>query len=544
MVRRRGSTLGLAATLAVAAAFVAVQPLASPWWVYADSDAAYVSSALNVVYGTGTRFFDHPGVPLQELAALTFELRRWASGMPARHAYADGLLLHLDAARPYYRAYGIALFLAGIAVAFALGRRLLGHPLWGAAAGLLVLGAPGLVPMSIQYRADVALPLALLGWALLTAEAARRRDGLLHLAAGLVAGLALTLKLSAAPLLVGLAVAAVWRPPSDGIRWGPAGAWLARRRAAAAVAALAWVAAAVVVNRLRFPFTPTASQLGALAGLAGGAAVCVAVARGFYGWLVAAVVAGILLPVSIDLADGLRMLPWIVRGFTGSGVNDGVTPFADTHLGILRHFPLLEAVPLMLLSLGALAAGIRRRDPVLGPLAAAAVAGVLMASARIVGRDWYFVPGYLLAIPAVLLWLRGSARTGAVAAAALVALAVVPQALHARDPAHAAAAEERTARAAASLRLAPGEVGLTPAEYPTPDTRFFELVQEYDLHVPVRRYRFLPATEPAAALAAARGLRPALALDERGATLSFGGRGYRLEPIRASLPFPLARLVR
>lgn len=553
--RPRAALLALVATLAVAAAFVAAQPLAAPWWFYADSDAVYVSSALNIVGGAGTKFFDHPGLPLQQLAALTFEVRRWFTGADSTRSYVDGLLLHLDATRPYYRAYGIALFLAGVAAAFALGRRLLGHWIWGMAAGLIVLGAPGLVPMSIQFRADTALPLLLLGGTLLTAEAARRRDAPLFLAAAAVAGVSLTVKLSSLPLLVGLAVAAIWRRPVDAELRRVADA-LRRHRIAAASAAALWVAAAVVLNRLRMPFHPKASGV-IVAGLLVAVVLAWALAarrvdrgllRPFFAAVAAAVVAGLLLPVTLTFADGLAMLPWIGRGVTGGGVNETAPLFATGHLGVLSRFPLVYGLPLIVLPVGALFVGIRRRDPVLTPLALAASVALLMTASRIVGREWYFIPPYVLAIAPTLLWLRTVPRRGAAAAAALVGLALVPQALHARDPAREAARETRAARAAEALaagRLAPGQIALTPAEYPVPDTRYFELVQTYDVRPAARRFRFLPATRAAAAFAAAHGLRPVLAVGDIAdrPSISFGDSTlatHRL-PMQAT-PFAVARI--
>src|SRR5262245_684581 len=160
---RRPWVVPLAGVIAVTGVLVARQPLTSPWWVYADSDAPYVASGLNLMSGESTRYFDHPGLPLQQLIALTFRVRlalhEAAGGSRSAPRYADQVMLQLDSARPYYRTFGIVVFVTGTLLAFVLLTRLFGHWSYGAAGSLLWLGAPGLLPMSIQYRADPLLAL-------------------------------------------------------------------------------------------------------------------------------------------------------------------------------------------------------------------------------------------------------------------------------------------------------------------------------------------------------------------------------------------------
>ena len=68
----RWAVLAAAAVVAVAVLIVVAQPLRSPWWTYADADASYTASALNLLLGEDVTFVDHPGLPLTEALAITF----------------------------------------------------------------------------------------------------------------------------------------------------------------------------------------------------------------------------------------------------------------------------------------------------------------------------------------------------------------------------------------------------------------------------------------------------------------------------------------
>jgi hypothetical protein len=97
-LRRNGAVLGLAAVIA-AAVFLAVrQPLGAPWWFYADADATYASSALNMAVGRHANYLDHPGLPELEILTLSFEAVSLPHGGPNR-TWAGDEMLHLDRAR-------------------------------------------------------------------------------------------------------------------------------------------------------------------------------------------------------------------------------------------------------------------------------------------------------------------------------------------------------------------------------------------------------------------------------------------------------------
>ena len=87
MRRVRGLARALAPVAIVVAAaslVVAAQPVTSPWWIYADADGTYSASALNIMAGGHSRYFDHPGLPEQEALAATFSVVSLAHGGPTR----------------------------------------------------------------------------------------------------------------------------------------------------------------------------------------------------------------------------------------------------------------------------------------------------------------------------------------------------------------------------------------------------------------------------------------------------------------------------
>ena len=95
--------LALAAALAAAGVVVASQPVRSPWWTYADADATYTATGLNLLLGKRAKYLDHPGLPLEELLEISFGADWLAHGAPARQRYVDARLLDLDRTRTVYR---------------------------------------------------------------------------------------------------------------------------------------------------------------------------------------------------------------------------------------------------------------------------------------------------------------------------------------------------------------------------------------------------------------------------------------------------------
>ncbi len=490
----------------------------SPWWTYADADAAYSATSLNLLDGEHAEYLDHPGLPLEEAGALVFAAQyaadRVRGDAGSRREFVDRNLSNLDSARPVFRGLAIAFYLAGAALSFLLIGRVLRS--WGAglAAGLLWLAAPGLVAMSIQFRPDVALSVLVVVFAYLAGRGVERRAASDYYAAAFVVGFAMMLKLHAAGLLVPLALAAAWRPPEpDGVG-SPQ-----RSRRWQIVAGLGTVLA-VVANLERVPFRPTGGQLAAtlapvLLVAASFAAVRMApprlrrVLHPSYPRIAAAVLAGLAVPILLDVPDGLQSMVSIENGLTGRGINSSIPLFATP----LSMFWTTLKLPFLIFALAGVGAvvGLVTRDarPVVW-FTGAVVLGT-MAEARLAAIH-YFAPAFVLSVPAAL-WLFRLRRLRVASLLVWpVVLVVTWPAVRDRDSPSKEAREFRAqvARPAAAVaaRLRPGEFALTAPYAPIGDTRYFQLVEQYVEHTPKRAYRFLPATQAAATLAQSSGLRP------------------------------------
>jgi hypothetical protein len=501
---RRAASLAFLLALGLAALIVAAQPLRSPWWTYADADASYTAVALNLVAGYPAQFVDHPGLPVTEATALAFgadALLRGNVSRADREAYVDTRLRDLDRTRAVFRGFAVLLYLAGAALAFVLLARLLGHWTWGLAGSLLWLAAPGLQPMAIQLRPDVALALCCLVFAYLVGRGVEARGARLYASAAFVAGLGLMVKLHAIGLLVPLAVAVLWRPPLAD--WHPP--W---RRLAWVTGALATFS--VLANWDRLPYTPTAAQLFALTGvLALTLVATLAAARKLAAPVPLAYAAGVLLPVLLDPEDGLQALVVLAKSAAGRGVSD--VPSFRTPIFALDDLAGFGGLVLLVVAALSVVYGLRRGDARPVVWAAGALALGVLAWARPVAAH-YLAPSFVLAVPAAL-WLFQ--RTPGARASLLVwplVLLIAWPAFEDRDaPAeHAAKLEEagKLARAEALAGLAPNEVRLVPSYFPDPDVRYFELVQLYVRHSPAYPYRLLPRTEAAIRYAESHGLRP------------------------------------
>jgi dolichyl-phosphate-mannose-protein mannosyltransferase len=500
---RRFAAVALAVGVGLAAVVVTAQPVGSPWWTYADADASYTGAALNLVAGYRAQFVDHPGLPLTEATALLFgadALARGAGSRDARERYVDERLLDLDRTRTIFRGFAIALYLAGSLLAFLALARLLGHWTWGLAGSLLWLAVPGLEPMSIQLRPDVALAFCCLGFAYLVGVGVQARDARLYAGAAALAGFALLVKLHAVGLVVPLAAAVLWRPPERS--WRPPA-----RTVAWSAAAL--VSFSLVVNWERLPFTPTAAQGLALAVVLAATALASAVARLRKAVAVPlAYAAGVLVPVLLDPPDGLQALVVLGNSAVGRGVSD--VPSFQTPLEELRGFVGLGALLVFALAALAAAFGFRRRDPRPVVWASGALVLGILAWARPV-TPHYLAPSFVVAVPAALWLLQRTPRARATLLLWPLVVWIAWPSLRDRDaPAQAAealAAEAAPVRMRALAELDRGEVALTPSYWPDGDVRYFELVQLYVEHSPPYPYRLLPDTAAARRYAHEHGFR-------------------------------------
>jgi hypothetical protein len=526
---RRWAALALATVVAVAAIVVDAQPLRSPWWTYADADASYTASALNLLLGREVTFVDHPGLPLTEGVAAAFAvetlLEEGSLGQEARTAFVDEALLDLDSTRGTFRGFSALVYLLGALLSFVFAARLFGHWTWGLAAGLLWAAAPGLAAMSIQLRPDVALVVLTLVFGFAVAHAVERRSPVWYAGAAAVVGFATMVKLHALALLPALLVAAVWRPPVGPLR-------LRRPARPLLVLALALplLLAAVLLNAWRLPWDVTGVQLGVFAGFAAAIAVVAVAAellgRRLYGLLAVAFAGGVLLPVALDVPDGLRALHYVVRAISGRGVQEDVDSFA-TPIGNLDSIVGREAVLLFVLAAGAGLLGIVRRDPRPVVWSVGALSMGAMAFAR-PPNVHYFAPTYVLAVLA-LLWLLQRTR------GARASLLVWPVVLFLFWPAwekRDVPAAEQELLAASVLEpkryidenLRQGEVTLVPSYWPFEDSRYFELVEIYVEHTPNYPYRSLPTTAAVRPFAQLRGLRPRFYLGPQATNLTVGTR--------------------
>jgi hypothetical protein len=512
-VSRRLDLLAFAVVIAVAAVLVAAQPVTDPWWVYADADATYSASALNIISGGHSHFFDHPGLPEQELLALTFGAVSLSHGGPT-HSWAASEMTHLDRARPVFRGWAILFFVGGAGLAYLLLRRLLGHWTWGLAGGLLWGAIPDLSD-AIQIRPDVLLSALVLVVGFFIVRGWERRSATMYALAALVAGFALMTKLHAVAVLPALVLATVLARPSPGW-WPKLRADVARRRIGIAIAAAIWLAFFVLLNWNRFTISVRNAHpklLAALVLVVAAYAIVTALRPNrffdpLYLALGGAFVVGMAIPLLLVLSDSPRALIETFDTLIGRNINAGITPFGHSATEYFK-FPLLEAEIVVALAGIAAFVGARRRTAWPGLWFASSAVAFLLAALRL-GNLRYYDPAFVLAIPAALWLFR---RTGSAAAPwpvwIVVAAVVVPTFVHMRDPAHAAQRDERVARASTRLEdrlLKPNEVALVSAyTYPGPDARWFELIQLYVPKTPPYPYRFIPADARAIASAAAEG---------------------------------------
>ena len=515
--------LPLATVLTLAALAVEAQPLNSPWWTYADADATYTASGLNLMLGEEVKFVDHPGLPITEVVAVAAGIdtafEEGSLSRDARVRYVDRTLLDLDSARWLFRGFAVVFYLLGALLAFVLAARLFGHWTWGFANGLLWLAAPGLIAMSIQLRPDVLLAALCLVFAFAIARAVERRSVGWYAAAAVVAGFATMVKLHALALLLPLLVAAIWRPPRG--RRAPCGtgpsadlrARASRRRRVDRRA----------VDRARRgpelgpvpvqPWLVTARRDALRARRRGrGRRACEGRHRTSTSMplLVVSFIGGLFIPVTLDLQEGTRALLYIVRNMSGRGVQEGIDPFS-TPLSALDGIVGTPIVFVFLLALVAGIVGVVRREPVPVVWAVAALATGVFAYAR-PPNVHYFAPAFVFSALALLWLLQREPRARMPLLAWVLVLYVVWPAWDNRL--NSTAEQERFAATVASAKsyvdaqLAPNEVALVPSYWPFADSRYFELVQIYVAHSPDYPYRYLPATAAVRSYEQPRQMRP------------------------------------
>jgi hypothetical protein len=530
---RRWAILALGTVITLAVVVVEAQPVRSPWWTYADADASYTASGLNMMLGRPVPFVDHPGLPVTEAVAVVSGIDALRSehslAWTARERYVDRALLDLDGSRWLFRGIAIAFYLLGAALAFVVAARLFGHWSWGLANGLLWVAAPGLAAMSIQLRPDVLLAVLCLVFAFAVARAVESRSVGWFAAAAATIGFATMVKLHALALLPALVVAALWRPaPDDAL---PEAALRARRslrehRVAWGVFGGLWLLVAVLLNWERFPFRPTGSELRVTLLVLGLTAAAVGVSEGvrrldaptwarrvasrFHALLVVAFAAGLLAPVTLDVQDGTNALVRIVKNMSGQGVQEGIEPFS-TPLSALDDIVGTSVVIVFLIALVAGIIGALRRDPVPVVWAVAGLAAGAFAYAR-PPNVHYFAPAFVFAALAMLWLLQREPRARTPLLAWVLILYVALPAWDGRantgNEQERFAAQVAPAKEYVDARLRPGEVALVPSYWPFADARFFELVQIYVDHVPDYPYRYLPATAGVRSFEHGRATRP------------------------------------
>ncbi len=515
LIARRPRLSAAVALIAAASALVSFQPLGSPWWTGYDFDSVYVASAITLFRGDHTRFYDHPGAPLQEGLAATFTAA-WAVTHPreSRSARADAWLANLDSTRLYLRAWGVLVFIGSALLVFGTVAWLTRSEWWGFLAGLLFLGSPDLITWAAVVKTDpllAALAVACVG---LLVEGWRRRAGPLYLAAGFVFGLDMTVKVQAIGLLVPLGLAVAVRPPRPG--------WFAQLRVAAseqlrarrrlfAIAAAVWAGLVIVLSALSAPpeAKPLAELLAAVLTFAALAAAAWLVLRrtraaalvsGSIG-IAAAALAGATVPNLFYPSVPAPMLRQIALTVSGGGVNTGAHP-SGSPLTTLHAW-----LPLIFVAAVGLAAALRAGDHAAVLWASGSLATGVLAYLRY-GDIHYYTTSVALLVPLVVQAFALVPRRLWLVPAALTAILLIePYRLgidSARSRGEIAASTERVNEWVAR-RLGPREVALTRLE--ASDARFFHIVHFYAQEAPQPQYRFLPPDLDAARYVRSHGIR-------------------------------------
>jgi len=538
MSARAGWASAAVVVVAVAGILLASQPITSPWWTGGDADSVYLSSGVSLMGGRPTRYFDHPGTPLQEALAATLEARWAIAGSGSRSAQADATFRNLDSTRPYFRGWALFLYFgSALAVAAAVG--LLARD-WraGGLGGLLFLGAPQVILYSIELRPDVVLGALSVGVVALLVAAVRRRSAALYLWAAALLGFSVTVKLHAAGLLLPFLVAlALARPPDD---WSErlavdASRGLRKRRAVVLAACIVYLVLLVVLN-LGSAGAPRAHLVSFVAAVA---VVVAAAALAFrllgrtrfraLGTLVPALVvaalAGAVLPNLFYAGAVPTMARWVTLGLLGRGVNSDASPLVSG-LGALKPW-----IPYAILAAIGLGRALRAREWESLLWASGVAAMALLAAARF-ATPHYFIPAVALSIPLVLRAVTPTGRpAGALALVAAVLLLVIPVRDGIRQGRELGRLSDRSQRLNgwAVRHLAANQVALTTL--PSGDTTYLAYIVQFASSPPALRYRTLPANASGIALARQLGLRVRYVVHDPATTVDAGALGVgTLEP--------------
>jgi Dolichyl-phosphate-mannose-protein mannosyltransferase len=520
----RPAVSAAAAVLVAAAAVVVVvafQPIGSPWWIDASPDASYTASGIGLMAGQHTSYLGQPGMPLQDLMAITMETRYVAHKLTNEHEtqvmYASQRLLHLGDSRIFFRGFAVLFFLFAAALAFVVPWRLSGSPWWGTAGALLLVCAPGLAAASIRFAPDTLLAGLLLAVGWLIVRGAEARSAWLYALAALLLGLSATVKVQALGLVVPLGLALILRPPRRSVA-GDAGRWLRRHRRPLVAFLAVWVVFCATFDADRLPFGMSREQTVALGVVAGGPLVYAAfvsvlasipplrrAVRGPLGpvgpLLTAAFAAGALFPGTLAMNDLPAMLVSMGRALRRGGV-DALAPGVSGSWSELVHAPDLLAMILLAVAGVAAVVGLAAREA--QPLIwfSGSAATFVMATSHL-GPATNFAPAFVLSIPPVLWLARRLPRPlPPVVTLAVVALTLVPTVRDLSTARDAARRQERrwTAMSAVADKLItkPGTIALTDADAPGPDVQWQNDVQQLASWMPFDYpYRFLPDSQAA-----------------------------------------------
>jgi dolichyl-phosphate-mannose-protein mannosyltransferase len=514
-VARRPRVVAAVLVLAVAASLLAFQPLRSPWWSGYDFDSVYTGSALTLFRGERSRYYDHPGAPLQEALAATFT-GAWAVSSPgeSRATRADEWLENLDRARPYFRFWGSFTYLLSALIVFLAVAWVMRSAGWGLLAGLLFLGSPDVITWAAVVKPDSLLAALSVATVAVTVEGYRRRSPGLYLAAAALLGYALSVKVHAIGLVVPLAVAVLLRPPSSA--WWRAfredvREWLRIHRRLAIAVGAGWLALVIALNAgsAKPEARPLLQLLAGLLVLAvastglwllvrrSRAAALAALTIGC-GWVA---IAGMILPNLFYASFPPVMAREAAITVTGGGPNVGARP-AESPWEVLQPWQWL----LVVAAIG-LVKGLLDRDRTMLLWASGAVAMGLLAYLRY-GHVHYYTAAIALTVPLVLTGVAALARRPGVLAALLVGGVLYFPYTTEIDKARGRSREAKRTEDVnqwVEPRLRPGEVALTQLE--SSHGRYFHLVRYYAPGAPELAYKFLPTDEQGASWVRERDIR-------------------------------------